>query len=104
MQSLTDDRPGAFHAVGPAEPVTPGGLIETCPRVAGTQVEIVPVPPETVPPLFPLIRPYWPSQQRSPAPAGQAACWGGPWLCRVCPSGAVAVVVPSGWQVMVQPH
>ena len=36
--------------------------------------------------------------------AGQAACWGGPWLCRVRPSGAVAVVVPSGWQVMFQPQ
>ncbi len=36
--------------------------------------------------------------------AGQAAWPGGGWLCRVRPSGAVAVVVPSGWQVMVQPQ
>ena len=43
---IADDRPGAFHAVGPAEPVTLGGLIQTCARVAGTQVEIVPVPAE----------------------------------------------------------
>ena len=32
--------------------------------------------------------------------AGQAACWGGLWEWRVCPSGAVAVRVPSGWRVM----
>jgi 2'-hydroxyisoflavone reductase len=67
VQLLADDRPGAFHAVGPAEPVTLGGLIQTCARVAGTKVEIVPVPPGTAPPLFPLVRPDWPSQQRSPA-------------------------------------
>ena len=67
VQLLTDDRPGAFHAVGPAEPVTMGGLIETCARVAGTQVGIVPVPPSTAPSFFPLIKTYWPSQQRSPA-------------------------------------
>ena len=69
VQLLADDRPGAFHAVGPAEPVTLGGLIGTCARAAGTQVEIVPVPPETAPPMFPLVRPYWPGQRRSPAKA-----------------------------------
>ncbi len=36
--------------------------------------------------------------------AGQAACWGGPWEWRVRPSGAVAVRVPSGWQVICQPQ
>jgi 2'-hydroxyisoflavone reductase len=41
VRLVADDRPGAFHAVGPAEPVTLGGLIETCARVAGTQVERV---------------------------------------------------------------
>jgi nucleoside-diphosphate-sugar epimerase len=65
VRLLADDRPGAFHAVGPAEPVTLGGLIETCARVAGTQVEIVEVPPETAPAFFPLIRPVWATQQRS---------------------------------------
>ena len=35
--SLADDRPGAFQAVGPAEPITLGGLIETCARAAGTR-------------------------------------------------------------------
>jgi nucleoside-diphosphate-sugar epimerase len=72
VRLLADDRPGAFHAVGPAEPVTLGGLIETCARVAGTQVEIVPVPSETATPLFPLIRPNWASQQRDPSHARAA--------------------------------
>jgi nucleoside-diphosphate-sugar epimerase len=72
VQLLADDRPGAFHAVGPADPVTLGGLIETCARVAGTAVEIVPVPPAWAPALFPLVRTYWPSQQRSPARARAA--------------------------------
>src|SRR5207237_2522741 len=49
VQLLTDDRPGAFHAVGPATPVTLGGLVETCARVAGARVDIVPVPLDTAP-------------------------------------------------------
>lgn len=70
VRLLTDDRPGAFNAVGPAEPVTIGGLIETCGRAAGTQVEVVPVMrADQAPPFFPLIRTDWPSQQRSPARA-----------------------------------
>jgi nucleoside-diphosphate-sugar epimerase len=73
VQLLADDRPGAFHTVGPAEPVTLGGLIETCARVAGTQVEVVPVmSPDKAPPLFPLIRTNWATQQRSPARARAA--------------------------------
>jgi len=67
---VADGRPGAFHAVGPAEPVTLGGLIETCARVAGTQAEIVPVP--AVPGFFPLVRDNWPGQRRSPAKARAA--------------------------------
>jgi 2'-hydroxyisoflavone reductase len=58
--------------VGPAEPVTIGGLIRTCARVAGAHVEVVPVPPEPAPAPFPLIRAYWPAQQRSPARARAA--------------------------------
>jgi hypothetical protein len=27
----------------------------------------------------------------------------GPWLCRVAPHGAMAVVVPSAWAVTFQP-
>jgi 2'-hydroxyisoflavone reductase len=67
---IVDDRPGAFHAVGPAEPVTLGGLIQTCARAAGIQVEIVPVP--AVPGFFPLVRANWPGQRRSPARARAA--------------------------------
>jgi 2'-hydroxyisoflavone reductase len=74
VRLLLDDRPGAFHAVGPAEPTTMAGLIETCARAAGSSVEIVPVPPDAVPPLFPLVRaePMWPTQQRDPARAHAA--------------------------------
>jgi 2'-hydroxyisoflavone reductase len=72
VRLLEDDRPGAFHAVGPAEPVTLGGLIAICAQVAGTTVEIVRVPPETAPPMFPLIRPVWATQQRSAARARAA--------------------------------
>ena len=69
VQLLTDDRPGAFHAVGPAEPVTLGGLIETCARVAGTRDELVPVPLDLAPQPFPLVKTDWVTQQRSPAKA-----------------------------------
>ncbi|WP_369222593.1 NAD-dependent epimerase/dehydratase family protein [Streptomyces sp. R39] len=74
VQLLVDDRPGAFHAVGPAEPTTMAGLINTCARVAGSQVVVVPVPAEAVPPFFPLIRPeaMWSTQQRSPSRARAA--------------------------------
>jgi len=72
VRLLEDDRPGAFHAVGPKEPVTLGGLVETCARVAGSEVELVPVPLDAVPPFFPLVRPYWPGQQRSAARARAA--------------------------------
>ncbi len=72
IQLLTDDRPGAYHAVGPAEPVTIGGLIQACARAAGTEVEVVRVPAETAPSLFPLIKENWPSQQRSAARARAA--------------------------------
>jgi 2'-hydroxyisoflavone reductase len=52
--------------------VTLGGLIETCARVAGTTVQVVRVPPDTAPPFFPLIRPFWATQQRSAAKARAA--------------------------------
>jgi 2'-hydroxyisoflavone reductase len=73
VRLVADDRPGAFQAVGPAEPVTLGGLIETCARAAGSQVEIVQVTPAgQAPPMFPLIRTDWASQQRSAARARAA--------------------------------
>jgi 2'-hydroxyisoflavone reductase len=72
VQLLADDRPGAFHAVGPARPATLAGLIATCATAAGTDVELVPVPPALAPAMFPLVRANWPSQQRSPARARAA--------------------------------
>lgn len=72
VRLLADDRPGAFNAVGPAEPVTFAGLIETCAAAAGSRVEIVPVPTETAAPMFPLVRADWDSQRRSAARARAA--------------------------------
>jgi 2'-hydroxyisoflavone reductase len=74
VQLLADGRPGAFHAVGPAEPTTMAGLIATCAQVAGTRVEIVPVAPDARPGRFPLVRAraQWPTQQRDPARARAA--------------------------------
>ncbi|MDT5028136.1 MAG: hypothetical protein QOE61_4562 [Micromonosporaceae bacterium] len=74
VRLLVDGRPGAFNAVGPAEPTTMAELIATCARVAGSQVEIVAVPADAVPALFPLVRPEpaWPTQQRSAARARAA--------------------------------
>jgi 2'-hydroxyisoflavone reductase len=72
MRLLTDDRPGAYNAVGPDTPTTMGELIATCARVAGSAVEIVPVPPSAT--RLPLVRPepMWPTQQRSAARARAA--------------------------------
>jgi nucleoside-diphosphate-sugar epimerase len=72
VQLLQDDRGGAFHAVGPATPVTLRGLIGTCARVAGTKAEIVPVAASLAPPFFPLLRTDWATQQRSAARARAA--------------------------------
>jgi nucleoside-diphosphate-sugar epimerase len=72
VRLLEDDRPGAYHAVGPEPPATLGALIGTCAQVAGATVEVVRVPPETAPPLFPLVRPLWATQQRSAARARAA--------------------------------
>lgn len=69
---LDDDRSGAFHAVGPADPTTLGGLIQTCADAAGSEIELVRVPPDSVPALFPLVRPIWSTQQRDPAKARAA--------------------------------
>jgi len=69
---IEDGRAGAFHAVGPATPVTMADVIGTCAAVAGTRVQIVPVPREASPDLFfPLVRDVeqWSGQQRDPARA-----------------------------------
>jgi 2'-hydroxyisoflavone reductase len=65
---------GAFNAVGPAEPLTLGGLIETCAKAAGSSVTLVEVPLAAAPPRFPLVWPReaWPTQQRSSAKARAA--------------------------------
>ena len=70
VQLLADDRPGAFHAVGPAEPLTLGGLVHACARAAGTAVDVVQVPP--VPGMYPLVRAEWSTQQRDPSRARAA--------------------------------
>ncbi|MEU9074604.1 NAD-dependent epimerase/dehydratase family protein [Kitasatospora sp. NPDC004745] len=75
VRLVRDDRAGAFHAVGPAEPTTLGALIATCAEAAGTEAEVVPVPPESSPQMFfPLVRPEptWSGQQRSAARARAA--------------------------------
>jgi 2'-hydroxyisoflavone reductase len=72
VQLLADDRPGAFQAVGPAEPVTLGGLVQACARVQGTEVEPVAVPIELAPSMFPLVKTDWATQQRSSARARAA--------------------------------
>lgn len=70
---VEDDRPGAYNAVGPAEPTTLGGLITTCAAALGTRVRLVRVPAEAAPgPLFPLVRTCWAGQQRSAAAARAA--------------------------------
>jgi 2'-hydroxyisoflavone reductase len=63
---ITDDRPGAFHAVGPAEPIEFAGMIALCAEVAGAQAEIVPVPVDAFGRLMPLVRPrsQWSRMQR----------------------------------------
>ena len=52
--------------------MTLGALIKTCARVAGSQVEIIPVPSGTASPFFPLIRADWACPQRGPARARAA--------------------------------
>ncbi|HEY3505149.1 MAG TPA: NAD-dependent epimerase/dehydratase family protein [Actinocatenispora sp.] len=72
VRLVADDRGGAYNAVGPAEPVTLGGLIHTCAAAAGTEIDLARVPDEAATPMFPLVRPYWPGQQRSAARAHAA--------------------------------
>ncbi|WP_051110725.1 NAD-dependent epimerase/dehydratase family protein [Longispora albida] len=71
VRLVADGRAGAFHAVGPAEPTTLGGLIRTCAEAAGSAVRIVPVEHR---PGVPLARPreHWATQRRSAAKARAA--------------------------------
>lgn len=71
---VADGRPGAFHAVGPAEPTDVAGMIAACAEVAGTEVEIVPVPADAFGRQLPLLRPRsrWSRMQRDAAKAREA--------------------------------
>lgn len=72
VRLMADELPGTFNAVGPETPTTLGGLITTCARVAGSDVELVRVPLHLAPPLFALVRQNWAAQQRIPARARAA--------------------------------
>jgi 2'-hydroxyisoflavone reductase len=67
-----DGRGGAFHATG--ETMTLDALIQTCADVAGTDVEVVPVPEDTYSGIFPLVREpeLWPAQYRDSSKARAA--------------------------------
>ncbi len=69
VQLVTDERSGAFNAVGPESTVRE--LIETAADVAGTTVELVWVP---APARFPLMEPEaeWGYRRRNPAKARAA--------------------------------
>lgn len=54
---VEQDRPGVFNAIGPADPVTLEQLVHACARAAGSHVDVVPVPPDTVGADFPLVLP-----------------------------------------------
>lgn len=72
VQLITDDRSGAFNAVGPF--TTIAELIETSAELSGSTVELVQVPTDTVPPRFPLVEPEaeWGERRRNPAKARAA--------------------------------
>ncbi|MEV0649242.1 NAD-dependent epimerase/dehydratase family protein [Phytomonospora sp. NPDC050363] len=74
VRLVEDDRGGAFHAVGPAEEVTLGGVIREAARLAGVEVELVGVPLEAVPRFFPLTRArgLWATLQRDGSKAWAA--------------------------------
>ncbi len=72
VQLITDDRPGAFNAIGPES--TLGELITTAAEIAGSSVELVQVPADAVPDRFPLLEPeeVWPARRRDPSKARAA--------------------------------
>ncbi|WP_431871648.1 NAD-dependent epimerase/dehydratase family protein [Nocardiopsis eucommiae] len=57
VRLVEEDRGGVFNAMGPAEPLTLMGMLRACARAAGSEVEPVLVPPETIKARFPLVRP-----------------------------------------------
>ncbi|MQY16008.1 hypothetical protein SRB5_62000 [Streptomyces sp. RB5] len=76
LRLIADERPGAFNANGPADPVTLAELIAACAAAAGTtpEPELVPVRADAAPRFFPLVRPEekWPMFRRSAARARAA--------------------------------
>jgi 2'-hydroxyisoflavone reductase len=72
---IEQDRAGTYNAVGPADPVTLHELIQVCARAAGSDVEIVPVAPDSVDPGFPLVLPdpSWDVMFRRSAAAAHSA-------------------------------
>ncbi|GAA1581976.1 SDR family oxidoreductase [Kribbella hippodromi] len=70
MQLIADERDGAFNAVGPES--TLAELIEVAAELAGTTVELVPVPADAT--RFPLVEPEteWNGRRRNPAKARAA--------------------------------
>jgi 2'-hydroxyisoflavone reductase len=72
VQLISDDRPGAFNAIGPDSTI--GELIETSADLAGTSVELVQIPADAVPDRFPLMEPEaeWGSRRRRQAKAREA--------------------------------
>jgi 2'-hydroxyisoflavone reductase len=72
---VEEDRPGTYNAVGPADPVTLEELIRICAKAAGADIDVVPVPPDSVDPGFPLVLPdtSWDVMSRRSAAAAHAA-------------------------------
>jgi nucleoside-diphosphate-sugar epimerase len=69
---VADGRSGAYNAIGPDSTI--GELIRTAADLAGSSVEIVPIPFDAVPPRFPLMDPEseWGERRRNPAKARAA--------------------------------
>jgi 2'-hydroxyisoflavone reductase len=57
VRLLTDDQPGIYNAVGPADPTTLAELARACAAAAGVDVEIVVVRPDAVEAALPLVLP-----------------------------------------------
>jgi 2'-hydroxyisoflavone reductase len=72
VQLIADGRSGAYNAVGPFSTIA--DLIETAAELAGSTVELVPIPADAVPPRFPLVdpEPEWGERRRNPAKARAA--------------------------------
>jgi 2'-hydroxyisoflavone reductase len=72
---VEQDKPGIYNAVGPADRVTLEELILVCAKAAGSALEVVPVPADSVDPGFPLVLPdsSWDVMFRRSAAAAHAA-------------------------------